>query len=272
MESLTPEYLQGHDIEESVYRADPAWAASDLKYGIDNGLEALQIRKFGKDIPPRIATPAMKFGSMIHKFVLEPTEFPDCYALLDDKRTKKGKETALALQEGGIQTFTTPEMDQMLGMHNALSKNDFAKKYVLDNTSGKAEQSFWWTHKATGLSCKCRSDYVVDDMVIDLKTCGEGGASPDKFTKAIVNFKYHLAAAHYLQGTGAKRFIFIAVEKVFPYSVGIYQLSPHFIEKGYELQEQTLQEILEATTSKFWRGYTNACPNGIQTLTPPKWI
>ena len=48
MESLTPEYLQGHDIEESVYRADPAWAASDLKYGIDNGLEALQIRKFGK--------------------------------------------------------------------------------------------------------------------------------------------------------------------------------------------------------------------------------
>ena len=84
------EYLQGHDIEESVYRADSAWAASDLKYGIDNGLEALQIRKFGKDIPPRIATPAMKFGSMIHKFVLEPTEFPDCYALLDDKRTKKG--------------------------------------------------------------------------------------------------------------------------------------------------------------------------------------
>ena len=121
------DHIQGHDIEESVYRADDAWAASDLKYGIDNGLEALQIRKFGKDIPPRIATSAMKFGSMIHKFVLEPTEFPDCYALLDDKRTKKGKETALALQEGGIQTFTTPEMDQMLGMHNALSKNDFAK-------------------------------------------------------------------------------------------------------------------------------------------------
>lgn len=266
------EYLQGHDIEESVYRASPEWAASDLKYAISNSLEALYQRKFGKDNPPRIATPAMKFGSMIHKFVLEPTSFPDSYALLDDKRSKKGKETALALQESGIQTFTTSEMDQMLGMHNALSKNDFAKKYVLDNTSGKAEQSFWWTHKATGLSCKCRTDYVVDDMVIDLKTTGEGGANGDKFTRSICSFYYHLQAAHYLQGTGAKRFIFIAVEKVFPYSVGIYQLSPHFIEKGYEQQEQTLQEILEATTSNHWRGYTNACPSGIKTLTPPKWI
>ena len=109
-------------------------------------------------------------------------------------------------------------------------------------------------------------------MVIDLKTCGEGLASPDRFMKTVVNLNYHLAAAHYLQGTGAKRFIFIAVEKVFPYSVGIYQLSQSFINKGYELQEQTLQEILEATTTKQWRGYTNACPDGIQTLTPPKWI
>ena len=42
MESLTPDYIQGHDVPESVYRASPEWAASDLKYGIDNGLEALE--------------------------------------------------------------------------------------------------------------------------------------------------------------------------------------------------------------------------------------
>ena len=40
MESLTPDYIQGHDVPESVYRASPEWAASDLKYGITNGLEA----------------------------------------------------------------------------------------------------------------------------------------------------------------------------------------------------------------------------------------
>ena len=108
--------------------------------------------------------------------------------------------------------------DTFMGIYNALQN---VLLQVLDNP-GKAEQSFWWTHRETGLPCKARCDYVVDDMVIDLKTTGEGGANPDKFTRSIVNFHYHLQAAHYLQATGAKRFVFIAVEK-FPNSVG-YQL------------------------------------------------
>ncbi len=272
MESLTSDHIEGHQVPESIYRASPEWAASDLKYGITNGLEALYQRKFGKDNPPKTTTPAMKFGSMVHKFILEHSDFDKCYGLLDDKRSKYGKAKALVMQEKGIETFTSAEMTQFMGIYNALSRNDFAKKYVIDDTSGKAEQSYWWTHSGTGLPCKARCDYVVDDMVIDLKTTAEGGASPDKFTKTICNFLYHLQAAHYLQATGAKRFVFIAVEKVWPYSVGIYQLSQSFINKGYELQEQTLQEILEATSTKQWRGYTNACPDGIQTLTPPKWI
>ena len=45
MESLTPDYIQGHDVPESVYRASPEWAASDLKSVIDYGLEATHIRK-----------------------------------------------------------------------------------------------------------------------------------------------------------------------------------------------------------------------------------
>jgi len=266
------DHIQGHDVPENIYRAAKDWAASDLKSVIDYGLEATYIRKFGKDNPPRVATPAMKVGSMVHCFCLEPKLFPDRYVLLDDKRSKKGKELALQLAESGRETFTSAEMTTFMGIYNALSKNEFAKKYVIDDTSGKAEQSYWWTHSGTGLPCKARCDYVVDDMVIDLKTTGEGGANPDKFTRTIVNFHYHLQAAHYLQATGAKRFIFIAVEKVFPYSVGIYQLSPNFIEKGYELQKQTLHQILEASKTKFWRGYTNASPDGIQTLTPPSWL
>ena len=90
MESLnnTTPHITSVDIDEQVYRSDGAIAASDLKYAIDHGLQAFHTYKFGKNNPPRIATPAMKFGSMIHKFVLEPKLFPHSYALLDDKRTK----------------------------------------------------------------------------------------------------------------------------------------------------------------------------------------
>jgi len=278
MESLnnTTAHIMSVDIDEQVYRSDPAIAASDLKYAIDHGLQAFHTYKFGKNNPPRIATPAMKFGSMCHKYCLEPQLFQGSYALLDDKRTKAGKATALALQEKGIETFTTPEMDTLTGIYKALCNNEFANKYIisdtLKDTRGLAEQSYWWKHRETGLQCKCRCDYVIDDMVIDLKTTGEAGASPEAFTKTIVNFKYYLQAAHYLQGTGAKRFIFVAVEKVFPYSVGIYELSPHFIERGYELQEKALSDIKAAQESGIWAGYTDQALEGIKTLTPPKWL
>ena len=278
MESLnnTTPHITSVDIDEQVYRSDPAIAASDLKYAIDHGLQAFHTYKFGKNNPPRIATPAMKFGSMCHKYCLEPQLFQGSYALLDDKRTKAGKATALALQEKGIETFTTPEMDTLTGIYKALCNNEFANKYIISDTlrdtRGLAEQSYWWKHRETGLQCKCRCDYVIDDMVIDLKTTGEAGASPEAFTKTIVNFKYYLQAAHYLQGTGAKRFIFVAVEKVFPYSVGIYELSPHFIERGYELQEKALSDIKAAQESGIWAGYTDQALEGIKTLTPPKWL
>ena len=281
MESLnnTTPHITSVDIDEQVYRSDPAFAASDLKYAIDHGLQAFHTYKFGKNNPPRIATTAMKFGSMIHKFVLEPKLFSHSYALLDDKRTKQGKATALALQEKGIQTFTSLEFETIAAMKKSLAKNSFVSKYIFDDSQngleidmGASEQSYWWKHRETGLQCKCRCDYLVDDMVIDLKTTGEGGASPDKFTRTISSFFYHLQAAHYLQGTGAKRFIFVAVEKVFPYSVGVYELSPHFIERGYELQEQALSDIKQAQESGIWKGYTNYEPEGIKTLTPPKWL
>ena len=278
MESLnnTTPHITSVDIDEQVYRSDGAIAASDLKYAIDHGLQAFHTYKFGKNNPPRIATSAMKFGSMCHKYCLEPELFSNSYALLDDKRTKTGKATALALQEKGIETFTTPEMDTLTGIYKALCNNEFANKYIiqdtLKDTRGLAEQSYWWKHRETGLQCKCRCDYVIDDMVIDLKTTGESGASPEVFTRTIASFKYFLQAAHYLQGTGQKRFIFVAVEKVHPFSVGVYELSPHFIERGYELQEQTLSDIKNAQESGIWAGYTDQAPEGIKTLTPPKWL
>ena len=215
MESLnnTTPHITSVDIDEQVYRSDGAIAASDLKYAIDHGLQAFNTYKYGKNNPPRIATAAMKFGSMCHKFVLEPKLFPVSYKLLDDKRTKVGKAQALALQEAGVETFTTPEMDTLTGIYKALCNNEFANKYIISDTlrdtRGLAEQSFWWKHRETGLQCKCRCDYVIDDMVIDLKTTGEGGASPEVFTRTIASFKYFLQAAHYLQGTGQKRFIFV---------------------------------------------------------------
>ena len=143
LENTTP-HITSVDIDEKVYRADGAIAASDLKYAKDHGLQAFHTYKYGKDNPPRIATPAMKLGSMIHKWILEPDLFSTNYALLEEKRTKKGKELALACEEQGLLTYNSQEKELLDNIEHALVENNFAWKYLLGNVKNKqglAEQS-----------------------------------------------------------------------------------------------------------------------------------
>jgi len=263
-----------HEIEPlsvdfASYRADPAYSASDLKIVTKQNLKALWHSKFNELAPPKLPTPAMKFGTLFHTMCLENDSFYGQYKVVEDKRTKKGKELALEYEAKGITVITPQDAALADNMLSSIMANEVAYE-LLDK--GKSEQSFWWSHSATKLDLKCRCDKINGDTVVDLKTTGEGGASPESFTRTMTNFSYHLQAAHYLQGTGAKRFIFVAIEKVFPYNIGIYELDNEFIDTGYELQEQALLKISEATQTGKWLGYTDTEPNGIQTLDKPYWL
>jgi len=263
-----------HEIEPlsvdfASYRSDPAYSASDLKIVTKQNLKALWHSKFNELAPPKLPTPAMKFGTAFHAMCLEPDEFHGNFKVVEDKRTKKGKELCLEYEKQGKTILTPSDATLLDHMMLAICQHPVAHE-LLDQ--GKSEQSFWWSHSATKLDLKCRCDKIHNDIVIDLKTTGEGGASPKAFTSSIVAFNYHLQAAHYLQGTGAKRFIFVAIEKVFPYNIGIYELDNEFIDTGYELQEQALLKVSEAIETGKWLGYTDSEPNGIQTLDKPYWL
>lgn len=263
-----------HEIEPvtvdfASYRADPAYSASDLKIITKQNARALWHSKFNELAPPKLPTPAMKFGTLFHTMCLENDSFYGQYKVVEDKRTKKGKEIALECETKGITVITPQDAALADNMLSSIMANEVAYE-LLDK--GKSEQSFWWSHSATGLDLKCRCDKINGDTVVDLKTTGEGGASPDSFTKTITNFNYHLQAAHYLQGTGATRFVFVVIEKVFPYNIGVYELENEFLDNGYELQEQALLKVSEATQTGKWLGYTDTEPNGIQTLDKPYWL
>jgi hypothetical protein len=131
--------------------------------------------------------------------------------------------------------------------------------------SGKAEQSFWWDDQATGLRCKCRPDWYCGATVVDLKTTTD--ASPAGFAKSVANFRYHVQQEHYLAGTFADRFIFIAVEKAYPFAVGVYQLDADAMAHGAELRRQNMQLIADCRAIGEWPGYGT----GIESLSLPSW-
>lgn len=208
-------------------------------------------------------TAAMAMGSLVHCAVLEPDELRKRYSRCAPRNTKAGKEQAAELAARGIEVVTDADWSLAIAMNGAVRQHPEAAALL---KQGKAEQSFWWDDSDTGLRCKCRPDWLrPDGIVVDLKTTTD--ASPAGFAKSCATFRYHVQASHYLAGLPAERFIFIAVEKTYPYAVGVYQLDADAMQRGDELRKQNMRMIADCRAINEWPGYSNT----IETLSLPKW-
>jgi hypothetical protein len=244
------------------YHADPAISASHLKAVMQSPRHY-----FSRFLDPKRPTvepsSAMRLGSLAHCAVLEPDELSKRYAIAPDRRSNAGKAAAAELAAAGIEAVTESDMALALSMADAVRQHPYAAALLAD---GKAEQSFWWDDKATGQRCKCRPDWYQGTTIVDLKTCQD--ASPNAFARACATFGYHTQAAHYLSGLhGAERFIFIAVEKTYPFCVGIYELDAAAMAAGAEQCRIGLQTISDCRAINEWPGYTTTC----DTISMPNW-
>lgn len=207
----------------------------------------------------------MRLGSLVHCAVLEPHELPHRYMRIPDgldRRTKDGKAAWLELERSGLDLIKAADWDVAMAMADATLLHPAASE-LLTIPDGMAELSFWWSDG--DLRCKCRPDWLAGDVIVDLKTTTD--ASPLGFARAVVNFGYHLQAAHYLAGVGAARFVFIAVEKAPPYAVGVYELDAAALATGEQLRQEALHLIRQCRQADQWPGYGDNC----QTLALPKW-
>jgi exodeoxyribonuclease VIII len=249
------------NISNADYHADPAISASHLKAVMQSPYHYWS-RFINPNRDPIIPTAAMRFGTLVHCAVLEPHELLQRYAVAPDRRTKAGKDIADRMATDGIEAISENDMALALSMAASVREHPYAASLL---ANGKAEQSYWWDDIATGLRCKCRTDWINDDIIVDLKTCID--ASPAGFARAIAQWNYHLQANHYLAGTLAKRFIFIAVEKTAPYAVGIYELDAEALVHGGILRHTHLQRIQDCQAINEWPGYTST----IEMLSLPGW-
>ena len=169
---------------------------------------------------------------------------------------------AAEMEAAGIEAVTSTDMEQALAMAASVRSHQAAAALLRD---GKAEQSFWWDDIQTGLRCKCRPDWYNGTTIVDLKTTTD--ASPKGFAKSVAQWRYHIQQNHYLAGTFAERFVFIAVEKTYPYAVGVYELDETAALHGEAERRNNLQTIADCRAIAEWPGYGNT----IQPLSLPNW-
>lgn len=207
-------------------------------------------------------TAAMRMGTLVHCAVLEPVELALRYAIAPDRRTKEGKAEAAAMMARGIEPVSAADLETAIAIAAAVHAHPLAALLLAD---GQPEQSFWFNDAPTGLRCKCRPDWFNGATIVDLKTTTD--ASPRGFARSVAQYRYHVQASHYLAGTGAQRFVFVAVEKTYPYGVAVYELDAAALVRGEELRRHDLQVIADCEATGEWPGYGAS----IQPLSLPNW-
>ena len=215
-------------------------------------------------------TKAMADGTAVHSFFLEKDKFNTDYVTkpADIKlNTKVGKEWAQEHQGKIIIDFEFS--NNLLEMEKSFM--DSPAKLIYDN-KGQTELSYFWDDLQL-VKGKCRPDWISDDgsIVVDIKTTTD--ASPKGFQKSISNWGYHLQLGWYIRGLRklglpAKEFIFIAIEKTPPFSVGVYRADQEMINFAMNKLDEIVPEINQALASQEFPDYTPE----ITSIGLPPWM
>ena len=261
----------GKQMSNADYHAHKAISKSKLDAARKSGRH-LQDLLYG---PTRDSTAAFDMGTVVHASAL-PGENPDDIAVRMPegmkKTTKEGK-AFVAEHQGKI--ILNPSdahiVDQMM---LSLREHPFSASLVNGELKGKAEQSFFCTDKDTGLELKARPDFLMDDLslIIDLKTTVD--ASPKGFQRSVANYRYFVQASHYLDviegatGTRPQAFLFIAVEKVRPFSTAVYMADQAMIDLGKQQAREDLNNIAQWITDNKFPGYSER----VEEISLPKWM
>jgi hypothetical protein len=224
--------------------------------------------------PAPVAKTGQLEGNLAHCAILEPDQFAERYAIgpTVNRNTNIWKEFVKSLPTG----ITAIQEDQCeVAMRQAESVR--ALPEIGDALKvGKAEVSAFWTGPETGVSCRCRPDWVNDcgeagDILLDVKTYSI--ASPNEFRRQVARKRYDVQAAFYSDGYAAASgrpvlgFVFVAVETEWPYAANAFMLDEESLESGRQKYLKNLRTYAECERTSTWPGYST----GIDIIRLPQW-
>ena len=261
------------EVDDATYYGDTDHVSASMLEVFRQSVPTFAARFIDCTLPAPEPTPAMRFGTLFHRAVLEPERFADTVAVAPkcNRRTKAGKSQWATFQalNAGRDILEQEDYDRIRSM--AASIRDHPVAGLWHASDSRCELAIRWDDLRTGLPCKGKIDLLNEHKVIvDFKTAAD--PTPAEFGWACVNYGYHRRAAHYLAGAEllglATRYIFVAVGKEPPHEVGVYELDGQALELGQEQVRALLAEMSERNTAGNW---SSRMAGGIQPVALPRW-
>ena len=225
-------------------------------------------------ITPRVDKPYFNLGSAIHAAILEPIRFQNEYVVspVYDGRTKAGKQakSEFLAENFGKFIITDDDMEVINGIAENVAYHSDAMHLL---KAGKSEVSYFWPDPETDIWMRARVDSESLYATLDIKSTDD--ASTKGFVKSCAKFSYDMQAYIYSEARSqvlgeSKQFVFLAVEKKAPYTIGLYAASSEMLASGLLQYREALRRVAEYRANPSTHtGYQS--DGRIQELDWPTW-
>jgi exodeoxyribonuclease VIII len=226
-------------------------------------------------LEPKVATPQMMFGTLVHLLALEPHRVADGVAVVPDdapdRRSKAGKEwwDAFGVRNADRLIVTADQWGRATAADRMLRSTPAWRGLM--KPDGHIETSLLWTR--SGVLCKARPDYIAPDhsYIVDVKTAAD--ASRDAFQRALWNLRYDIQARFYFDGVEAATsyyphsFAWAVVESEPPHCVAWYRMGASELDLALADIENGIEVYKVCRDTDHWPGY----PADVQELRLPAW-
>lgn len=220
-------------IDDSKYYADKSYVSNSMIGRLMDNPHLFAMWMKGEYEYPK--NPNFVIGRYVHTMVLEPEKIEEFY--ISSMRTRNSAGFKEDIKKYGYDwVVTASEHEMSLAVQNQIEKRDKLAELFLF-----AEREVPFISEWNGIPIKGKVDAIteIDGMkvVVDLKTTGK---EVTNFPKSARSFNYDRQAYFYLNLTGADAFMFVPVEKNYPYTPALYTASDDFVARGKYKFEQAM--------------------------------
>ncbi len=244
--------IQDHNLTHANYYNDTDYVSNSMLSHLTNKSPEYFQYMLNNSQP---SSPAMRFGSAFHMYVLQPDEFDKHYVVTPniDKRTKQGKQDFEAFTNKHMfkTVLSKEDHDTIQEITSKLFQDDDAVQLL---SNGEKEHIVVWHNEEYNVNCKGMLDVYnkESNIIVDLKTTKD--TSYYGFANSVKKFNYHKQAAFYMDAVKANEYYIVAVEKTKPYSISIVQLGDDLIDRGRELYNRDLEIYKYCLENNYWPG------------------
>jgi len=186
----------------------------------------------------KVTTPAMRFGTLVHRAILEPEKYEATVAVTDHRRGTNAYKAFVEEHEGMDILKTREAMDIRL-IANRVLEHPFAGEMIKQCTHFELP----FTIEQCGVPHRGIIDGLGSWFLLDLKTTSD--VSHNALQRTIWSAKYYMQAAIYeraasLMGHDPEAYFIVAVESAAPHHVQVVELEPQYVARGHMEWERLL--------------------------------